>query len=523
MHDDRTVGRFLKTVETWRHGATTISVRLTPISFQEMFLNDSMLVALATWQGQIDAWREEASRMDEGSRLRERLVAALDSTEDVSEEAESIFRVLKGLGIYSFTESRDEGSGLPVSGAPLVYFEGAEARRESTYSDPDTPETTKTSSAAIEPWTVREPVQGLPSGGYGSVLLVWRFAPEDMQRLKVLGDRIENLRTALTLDADGLTLSPTETLMLSGMANQFHPQFRDPLIAGLSEVVRYAWALGTEIAPAGIWAKSEDRLDPAYAYFESPAGIEDGVAIGDWTMPFLDREADLSLPALPTDTLVVLAMPEHGYPGEMPGEVIGDFDSFGTIHEYREFGGAPQYVATVGDDARTRHRYAEYGWMGSDQSFVHAARSGERFEGSVKFEHLSNIESFKNDGETRFFDENSETINVLWTIVHDGEIWQPPDVEIDPRLVTLSDGKFVPLEHPLNFGEAFAVEGRLIKPAARSVYRLLFDDGADQPVNIFLYPTDEDPRLVRSDLLYLMWDVTATGGGVEPVSAEVPQ
>lgn len=85
----------------------------------------------------------------------------------------------------------------------------------------------------------------------------------------------------------------------------------------------------------------------------------------------------------------------------------------------------------------------------------------------------------------------------------------PPDVAIDARIVVLHHGKFVPFDGGLNFGQPFAVEGRLKDPALHPVYRLELEDDQDEPFDVFLYPTDKDPRLLRSKLLYLMWDVTA--------------
>ena len=85
----------------------------------------------------------------------------------------------------------------------------------------------------------------------------------------------------------------------------------------------------------------------------------------------------------------------------------------------------------------------------------------------------------------------------------------PPDVAIEPRIVVLHDGKFVPFDGALSFGQPFAVEGRLKDPALHPVYRLELADGQDQPFDVLLYPTDNNPRLLRSKLLYMMWDVTA--------------
>ena len=69
------------------------------------------------------------------------------------------------------------------------------------------------------------------------------------------------------------------------------------------------------------------------------------------------------------------------------------------------------------------------------------------------------------------------------------------------------DGKPVPLEGPVDYGDAFYVEGRLETPARRPVYRAQLETAAGDRQEVLLYPTEDDPTLLRSDLSYVMWDV----------------
>ena len=74
----------------------------------------------------------------------------------------------------------------------------------------------------------------------------------------------------------------------------------------------------------------------------------------------------------------------------------------------------------------------------------------------------------------------------------------------------------MPLKGKIDYGFPFYVEGRLEEPARRDVYyvKVLTPSGLKR--HVALYPVPGEPRLVRSELTYVMWDVDR-----QAVNAEV--
>ncbi len=152
----------------------------------------------------------------------------------------------------------------------------------------------------------------------------------------------------------------------------------------------------------------------------------------------------------------------------------------------------------VSNPARQRHELLDAGGIVHSDSLVHAAVEGERFEGRLTAHYEFNETVVSESGAHQYAEEERDTHNILWQIEHNGEVWQANPVEITARLVRLQNNIYVPLEGPIQFGEAFAVEGTLEKPAARQVYRLELNYGEEQPYDVFLYPTEEDTKLLRT-------------------------
>jgi len=78
--------------------------------------------------------------------------------------------------------------------------------------------------------------------------------------------------------------------------------------------------------------------------------------------------------------------------------------------------------------------------------------------------------------------------------------------KIDLRFVKWQDNEYVPLERPIDFGESFYIEGRLEKPAMQSSYMasIKLPDGSQREVPLF--QTEDDPSVIRSELIYFIWD-----------------
>jgi hypothetical protein len=70
-----------------------------------------------------------------------------------------------------------------------------------------------------------------------------------------------------------------------------------------------------------------------------------------------------------------------------------------------------------------------------------------------------------------------------------------------------SNGEIVPLDGTIDYGHAFFVEGRLETPATKADYEVQLEAPGGRPQSVVLRPTADDPALLRSELLYMMWDV----------------
>ena len=94
----------------------------------------------------------------------------------------------------------------------------------------------------------------------------------------------------------------------------------------------------------------------------------------------------------------------------------------------------------------------------------------------------------------------------------DGEDCKPRAVEaekMDLRFAHWSDGKYLPVEGPLKFGQSFYIEGKLKEPARKGAYisQITLPNGEEKEVPLFI--RKEDDKLVRSKLLYFIWEPPA--------------
>ena len=85
--------------------------------------------------------------------------------------------------------------------------------------------------------------------------------------------------------------------------------------------------------------------------------------------------------------------------------------------------------------------------------------------------------------------------------------WLPPPEDIVAlRLVYRIDEDYVPVVQPLNYGDGFHVQAELEKPARFEVYGVTIDLGsAGGKRSVALTPDPENPRLLHSGRLYLLW------------------
>ncbi len=139
-----------------------------------------------------------------------------------------------------------------------------------------------------------------------------------MQRVGELIDRIEEIRTSLTLDLSSVEMTDMERQLHETTPPYFYNVFRDPLIAGLLEVSRMAWWIGPNKAPDSFWAKTEERMDPAWVGHAEVVRPNGGLLVNRMNTRYPDRDSNMRLPPLPTDTLALLSMPQLGYLSNRP-------------------------------------------------------------------------------------------------------------------------------------------------------------------------------------------------------------
>ncbi len=491
------------TTERWRYGPATASVRLVTYDSADQYGESGISIMLAMWQARIAQYIDWQRNQPFYADMGDALTDPLDEAKALSEDAELLIRVLEAVERYVYLDrdSYAPESPKPTSGEPLIHLEGGvyESSFRGTNAEP------KDVQVEMAPWSSRQPGEENVSAGKQYGVVVWRFTPEDMQRVDELIDEYDDIEARLTLDLSGHAVADNMSEALRMSPYHFHRTFRDPFLAALHEISRLAWWLGPHRAPDGAWATSDDQIDPVVRN-EWEVIRDNGLGMmGDRAgTPVFRDGVDISLPPLETDTIIMLTMPWLGME-EFPETLPEKSGYYGPTSMRRRSGVTYNY--TVGNPARERVRAEDPEEEFSAEIFVHAAVSGERFDGRVNLTREYFEVTDANDGATLTYDER-EVRHIFWSLEHDGEIWKPGPVEIAASLVQPQGGGFVPLEGKLTFGEPFAVEGRLEKPAARQVYNLELEYGGERPFDVLLYPTEEDPSLLRSPIHYFMWDVT---------------
>ena len=502
-------GRGSETTINWRHGPTSVSTRLVTLDSDPNFGDSGIKLGLGEWQGQIASYIDRVRNEKFFAPMADEMNEVIQAAKTYADDAELVLRVLEGIEFYVYIEERDweHDPEKPESGLPTAYFDGATSR--SVHIGPDDPPKVETDEMDV--WSsaasTEEEDETARRLGEKLEVLVWRYTPEEMQRVGALLSQVDEIREKLTLDLSDVDLDSQEQQMHEYTPIHLHTTFRDALITGLLEVARLTWWLGPNEAPASIWARSLDDLDPTYNIYGEVRRPENDYIVDRSSTPYLHKDAELRLPPLPTDTLMVLNFPQLGFvSNDHPGKSTAAYGEWSG--QFNESFSDEQRSYTVGDPARQRYRFLDRDSVVHSQSHIRAAVQGERFEGRLTIQESHTEENFSDSGESRYNRQERQTHQINWSVTHNGEIWKPSPVALTPRLVTLKDGDFVPLEGDLAFGDAFAVEGRLENPAARLVYTLEMEHGGQEPFDVLLYPTEEDSRLVRSKLHYLMWDMT---------------
>ncbi len=500
-----------ETYSTWRYGPASVSVRLATWDSADHYGEGGILVKLASWPHKISNLIERAKKQRSYENIADALLEQIDAVKARRDDAELLIRVLQGLQVYTYIENRDYDTGntKPVSDNSIVHLDGAtfDTRFTGMHDEPSV------SSSHMPAWTSTDPGADENTAYKEYSAVIWRYSPEEMARVRELISTYDTVEQELTLDLSDVDI-PADFERSFGLSSdtfrtltqdEFHDVYRAPFLAALYEVARLAWWIGPTEAPQSTWVTREDDMPEGLEHEWEVAREQDGLLVDRAGTPYINKSTPLELPPLPTDTLAILKMPVFGIRDE-PGELDTGNSYFGSL----DIGNAEKAKHTFSTGSAGRHRTTnermdELFWA---RTMVHAAATGETFSGQVKVvsQYLDVSEDMSND--SRFARDQRQEHLINWTLSHDGDIWAPGPPDIAASVVEPDgNGGYQAFAGKLEYGRPFAIEGRLELPAARNVYTLEIDYGGDRVHDVLLYPTEQDPQLLRSDILYLMWDV----------------
>lgn len=345
-------------------------------------------------------------------------------------------------------------------------------------------------------------------------MVLWRYEPADMARVAELIENIDEVTADLHWDPPQMD-DPNFQVVADQLANYHNTTFEAVMVRALREVVRYAWALGPQEAPAGFWT----RVDPEFGYEiqEYPDQPPD-----PFTVYYMAADAPLVLPDLPGDRIAMLKLPVDGLAPHQPVGPIFKSEGISTPTFEPTYNGGywimdAERVATVGLPERERHRFSGE-FMGPFAfSNLNIAGNGV-LEGSftIVYRYVDDT-----SGNIKTHLDHEYKINVMYSIaIEDGDR-EDFTIPITLSFARRVEGEIVPLTAPLHYGDGFYVEARLEEPATRQAYSVdLALNGISQKV--ILTPVEEGGLLLRSEMLYLIWDVPAERAGVALPSRLAP-
>jgi len=100
----------------------------------------------------------------------------------------------------------------------------------------------------------------------------------------------------------------------------------------------------------------------------------------------------------------------------------------------------------------------------------------------------------------------------------DVSLLSPPIESMKLRFVKWSDRekKYVPIPGNLDFGQSFYLEGKLEKEASLNFYIAQITGPQGSVQEVVLVPDEDDPTIIRSEMLYFIWDSLEVGNNENP-------
>jgi len=476
-------------------------------------LDEDKKYKIAKLDGMSDTYRKRYAALAE--RMPE-LESRLRAVDEHAEDAAVMLRLLQGVVRYSHSNNKYEfeGRALPVSGPVSARSSGTEwkiegwhLRKGSTIVD----EKRWSGRAVAEAWEIVD-IMEQRRRGYRATpvtrVLVWRFKPEEMARVRKLLDDLDAVKKELYRediitpgrDKDNLTSEQRNDIALTTHAF-WNGIFWLPFEKGLHTIVSTAWMMSPQRPPAGLFA-------------------DDGA---------INPDAKLVLPSISNSALVRIEFDEKSMfvgSGREKGEgtmttqtterdlVSGEVRSRQSQRKWRpDTGGRPMtgavrepIEALDGSEAQWTRRLPLHPKAKPGDSTTIAVTADvpdERFGGSFRTGFTEEKELSGEKSKTR--ESRSDRIIVMWEMEHNGEPVESGQERLKLRFVQWTEGGYQPLQQPVGYGVPFYVEGRLEEDASKDLYAITISAPGGEEHKAFLVPTEEDRRLLRSDQLYLMW------------------
>jgi hypothetical protein len=488
----------------WTFAPTHVRVHVLPLLNHSMVWNaDKSMYLLEQWEQQID---QELARIQQVRLIpKNPMLAFVDEDERVIraadarlEDVKALLRLLHGIEEYQHIGATAGGTGQPVSRAPELSFGGG--KLITTFRDYSGE--ARSDQQDYPPWNAQT-VPGLAIDAAKRIeLIVWQFDPNDMVRARALMADLGNITKDLTYNGDNVRtdlIDKRVNLDWKTFAQISHARFRDAFIGALEDVARYAWTLAPKEPPAGLFAQ--------------------GPRAQLW-LGTLTPDAPLSLPEVSGNRLMRLVMPAGGLNRKHLAVMGGDWiDSTRTDFTwYYEFPPQPFSVErsqTVVMEGTASPNSEHNTFMKNGvNALIDAEFSDDQATGTLmqSAAHNATGEALGNVGMVDIVEHADDEVSVEWSVTYEPAPASPEDEPMVLSFARPFEGKAIPFDaSEIDYGEGFYVEGRLEKPATRKVYRVKMDVAAGPPHEVFLRPVEGNPMLVRSDVLYVMWDVTKQG------------
>ncbi len=417
----------------WRHGPTIISTRLVPLSedVHNGYGNGSAIVGLEEWSDKIEYWSDQTRNISYEPYAKE-IHKVLKKAEALQDDVDLLLRVLRDIQVYHYQDDKswyEDDPDHPISELPYVYFQGAKTEHYNSSVREGLPNPEKNEAPSWSSLETKD--DGIARNlGENLELVVWRYTQEDMKRVQAIIKKLDDIESDLTFDVSAFNPKKSDPQIVEMTARDLRYTFHNNFVVSVNEIVRLAWGLSPKEAPESYWATSVGELNSAYESVPVGKIIQDLTTRRDLSdLPYLKKDVPLSLPPLPTDTLIALTMPLRGF-------VDADHPTYRHMDVKGQYNlrdeGIGKEVYSVNFPSTMRYEFFRSDRDGSkdsihSRSVIHAAVDGEHFNGLLTVASNHNDKHLSKDGNTSYLEQYKQTYKIGWTVKHDGAVCRNPD------------------------------------------------------------------------------------------------